>query len=123
MTDLTPGPELDALFFSKAEGLSVRLVQGMEFTQDRDWAQPGDYVIDDPDNNVARLCPAISEDDSEALAALERFAEKHGIRWIMTRAPGRYGVRLIGKGMPRYAKTAPTLAMAIVRALLAAVES
>lgn len=125
--DLAPGPELDKLFFERVEGLTVRQITDSmpEWVQGRDWALPGDYVIDVPDG-LPYPCPNVSEENNEALAALERFAEKKKIGWTISRAPYRgeryYYATLFGDGMPMESQQAATLAHAVVLAILAAAE-
>jgi len=121
MTDLPqPGPELDALVLEKIEGFPRKKMFSVDYSTDLHYIPSGKprrtHTIDE------RPVPRFSRDDATALAALERFADKHGVWWEIQRAPGRYSIALRGENMPLYAQTAPTLAHAIVLALLATVE-
>lgn len=127
MTDLTPGPGLDRHF--------ATLVEGYAWDEARcrvcGWPL-GEWLLGvctpescsmrpAPPNRADSVAP-VSTDDAVALAALERFAKKRKVWWTITRFAGRYYATLHGDMMPIYAQTAPTLAHAIVLALLAAVE-
>jgi hypothetical protein len=127
ITDLQPGPDLDVLFLEKVYGFPRKKTFMTEYSTDPYYIPSGKprrtHLID------ARPVPRFSRDDATALAALERFAEKRGIGWTISRAPKehaerypgrRYYVTLHGDMMPMESQSAPTAAHAIVLAILAA---
>lgn len=131
MIDLQPGRDLDRLFAERVEGY--------------EWRHKGDYAVlleggqawlanpyfnllpgkGDAERADASGVPPYSTDDATALAALERFAEKHGLWWTVSRMPpgwrDRYIVAIHSDDMHADGGAA-TLAHAIVLCLLAVVE-
>lgn len=115
--DLQPGPDLDVLFLEKIEGFPRKKTFLTEYSADPYYIPSGKprrtHLID------AKPVPRFSRDNAVALAVLERFCDRRGGWWSMTRFAGRYIVALHGDQMPIYGQSAATLAHAIVLALLA----
>lgn len=119
--DLAPGPDLDVLFLEKVEGFPARKTFLTEYSTDPHYIPSGKprrtHLID------ARPVPRFSRDDSVALAALKRFAERPDITWNICYHDGAMYYVAIYKGRTDvWMKSATSLALAVVLAILAAVE-
>lgn len=127
MTDLEPSTELDALFLERVEGFPRKKMFMMEWSTDLHYIPSGKpkqtHMID------AVPVPRVSRNDCVALLAIEHFCDKRRTGYVATRTPPmypdkpRYYVTLIGDRMPIESQYAATLAHAVVKALLAAVET
>lgn len=102
--------EMNVQIAEKVMGLRVRKVIVSEWVRERDYADPGDYVIDWSPDEAAGLCPAYSTDLNAAWSAADHFCDHYGCTVAIERVSAAWEAQ----SKTRYAATVSAGSLAYV---------